>query len=117
MNARRALIAHRISLATVALVAPRTAGRLFGLDFDAQPQAAVLTRLMASRNLALGAGLLFTSGTTSRVIARMNAAVDLIDLLGVTEETRRRAIPLRATVIGGLTASSGAALSQLAARS
>jgi hypothetical protein len=116
MNARRALAAHRITLATTALLAPRLAGRLFGLDFDAQPQAAVLTRLMASRNLALGVGLLVTSGPAGDAVARMNAAVDVIDLVGVAEETRRGAIPVRATVIGGLTAGSGAALSRLATR-
>lgn len=115
MNGRHALAAHRLALASAALLAPRLAGRLFGLDFEAQPQAAVLTRLMASRNLLLGVGLLL-AGDSSELVA-LNRAVDLIDLVSVGEETRRRGIPPRATVIGGLTAGSAALLGRLAARS
>ena len=85
MNATQLLAAHRLALGTVALLASRTAGRLYGLDFSAGP-GPTLTRLMASRNLALGVGLL------------------------VADETRRGALPRKATVIGFLTSLSGAAL-------
>lgn len=113
MDARKTLAAHRLALGTVALLAPRHAGRLFGLDFEKQPQAAVLTRLMASRNLVLGVGLLLDA---SPRMVQLNRASDAIDLVSVTEETRRHAIPLRATVIGGLTATSAAVLGRSAAR-
>jgi hypothetical protein len=113
VNARTGLAAHRLALGGVAVVAPRFAGRLFGLDFATHPPGSVLTRLMASRNLLLGIGLLLDDGPQ---MVRLNRAVDAIDLVSVTNETRRRSIPARATLIGGLTAGSAALLGRAAAR-
>ena len=112
MSPRTGLAAHRIALGVVAVVAPRFAGRLFGLDFAAHPLGAVLTRLMASRNIVLGVGLLLHE---SEQMVRLNRAVDVIDLVTVSDETRRGTIPTRATVIGGLTAGSAALLGRAAA--
>jgi len=111
LNARTGLAIHRLALGGVAVLAPRLAGRLFGLDFQAHTVGAVLTRLMASRNIVLGLGLLLDD---SPRMVQLNRAVDLIDLATVADETRRRAIPTQATIIGGITAGSAAALGRAA---
>lgn len=113
MSPHTGLAVHRLALGGVAVLAPRFAGRLFGLDFAAQPAGAVLTRLMASRNLLLGIGLLLDDGPH---MVRLNRAVDAIDLATVADETRRRSIPPQATITGGLTAGSAALLGRAAAR-
>jgi len=113
MNARTALAMHRLTLGTVAVMAPRLAGRLFGLDFEAHPMGAELTRLMASRNVLFGIGLLLDD---SRLMVQLNRAVDLLDLTTVADETRRGTLPRKATLIGGLTAGSAAVLGAAAAR-
>ncbi|KAA1421857.1 hypothetical protein F0U44_06200 [Nocardioides humilatus] len=112
MNARTGLAVHRLTLGTVAVLAPRLAGRLFGLDFATHTVGAELTRLMASRNILLGLGLLLDGGPR---MVQLNRAVDLIDLATVADETRRRSIPTQATIIGGITAGSAAALGWTAA--
>ncbi len=109
MNATQLLAAHRLALGTVALLASRTAGRLYGLDFSAGP-GPTLTRLMASRNLALGVGLLMADEKSAPLLHKLNIATDVIDLATVADETRRGALPRKATVIGFLTSLSGAAL-------
>src|SRR5881227_2204597 len=43
-------------------LAPRSMGRLFGLDIDANPQAAYVGRLFAVRDAVLGVGLVATTG-------------------------------------------------------
>lgn len=106
----RRLTAQRLALGAVALTAPRVAGRLFGLDFAAHSQAAVLTRLFAVRHVALGAGLLLTDGSAQRALVRMNLAVDAIDLVSVALETRARSLPRISSAIGGATALTAAAL-------
>jgi hypothetical protein len=111
------LVAQRLALGSVALVAPRTAGRLFGLDFEAHSQAAVLTRLFAARHVALGAGLLLTDGPARRALVRMNGVVDAVDLVGVALETRRHSLPRVSSAIGGVTAATALALSIAATRS
>lgn len=113
MSARTGLAVHRLALGVVAVLAPRFAGRLFGLDFAAHPVGAELTRLMASRNILLGIGLLVDDGPR---MVQLNQAVDAIDLATVADETRRRAIPAQATIIGSLTAGSAALLGRYAAR-
>lgn len=111
-----ALVVHRLALGTVAIAAPRSAGRLYGLDFEAHPSGAVLTRLMASRNLGLGVGLLLASDAARPLWTRINLAADVLDLVTVTDETRRGALTSRVSGIGLATASAAAALGLAAAR-
>ena len=113
---RVALAVHRIALAVVALVIPRTAGRLYGLDFQTHTAGAELTRLMASRNLLLGIGLLVADTSAQPLLTKLNVAVDAIDIVTVTDETRRGALPRTATVVGMLTAGAAAALGAAALR-
>lgn len=113
---RTALVAHRLALGAVAVGAPRAAGRLYGLDFEAHPSGAVLTRLMASRNLGLGLGLLLAPASARPLWTRVNLAVDVLDLVTVTDETRRGALSPRVSGIGLTTAAAAAALGVCAAR-
>ena len=50
-----------------AWIAPRTMGRLFGLDIDANPQAPYVARLFAVRDAVLGVGLVATDGDARRL--------------------------------------------------
>jgi hypothetical protein len=52
----------RAVVGAVAWIAPRPAGRLFGLDSDANPQAPYLGRLFGARDVALACGTLTTGG-------------------------------------------------------
>lgn len=112
----RRLVAQRLVLGGVALVAPRLAGRAFALDFDRHAQAAVLTRLFAVRHVALGVGLLRTDGAARDALIGMNAAVDAIDLVSVAAETRVRSLPRASSAIGGVVALTALALSLTAAQ-
>ena len=51
------LVATRAAIGAAAWLMPRLSGRLFGLDPDANPQAAYLGRLFGVRDVALGIGL------------------------------------------------------------
>jgi len=114
--AQKYLAAHRIALALVALLIPRTAGRLYGLDFKTHTPGAELTRLMASRNLLLGVGLLLADEQAQPLMAKLNLAVDVIDIATVADETRRGALPRTATAVGMITAGAAAGLGALAVR-
>jgi hypothetical protein len=113
---RIALAVHRIALAAVALLVPRTAGRLYGLDFETHTAGAELTRLMASRNLLLGIGLLLADAPARPLLTRLNLAVDAIDIATVSDETRRGALPRTATVVGMITAGAATGLGVAAIR-
>lgn len=116
LQAQKLLAAHRVALAVIALLVPRTAGRLYGLDFETHAAGAELTRLMASRNLLLGIGLLRADAAALPLMTKLNLAVDVIDLATVTDETRRGALPRTATVVGMVTAGAAAMLGGLAVR-
>jgi hypothetical protein len=60
-------------------LAPRTAGRLFGLDADANPQVPYVGRLFAVRDAVLGVGLVASSGDARRLWWRVGVACDLAD--------------------------------------
>ena len=55
-KAVHAIAAGRVAIGAGAYLAPNLAGRLFGLDPDANPQSSYLGRLFGARDVALGAG-------------------------------------------------------------
>jgi len=71
---------------------------------------------MASRNLLLGVGLLLADEQARPLIAKLNFAVDVIDIATVTDESRRGTLPRTATVVGLITAGAAAGLGALAVR-
>lgn len=62
-------------------LAPRLAGRLFGLDAEANPQLPYVGRLFGVRDFALGAGLQASSGEGRRLWLRLGIVCDAADAL------------------------------------
>jgi hypothetical protein len=61
-----ALTGLRVSVGAGAWLAPRLAGRLFGLDAAANPQLPYVARLFGVRDVALAAGLQLSGTAQSR---------------------------------------------------
>jgi hypothetical protein len=73
------LIGLRTAIGAGSWVAPGFAGRLFGLDAVANPQLPYLGRLFGVRDVALGAGLRFSSGQSRRLWLQLGIACDAAD--------------------------------------
>jgi len=69
----------RIAIGVGALVAPDLAGRLFRLNTQANPQLPYMTRMFASREIALGAVTLASRGRTRSALTAVGIAVDGAD--------------------------------------
>ncbi|MCW2866734.1 MAG: hypothetical protein JWR20_922 [Marmoricola sp.] len=69
----------RLTLGTVSLVSPRLAARTFLLDPDTNPQLGPMTRLFGSREAALGAITLLSSGKARQQVVQLGVAVDGAD--------------------------------------
>jgi hypothetical protein len=74
-----ALIGLRSSVGAGAWIAPRLAGRLFGLDAVANPQLPYVARLFGVRDVALAAGLGLSSGESRRLWLRLGIVCDAAD--------------------------------------
>src|SRR3712207_2769545 len=70
----------RIAIGVVAYLAPNFAGKLFGMDPAANPQAAYLGRLFGIRDVAFGVGTLQSSGATQKQILQLGMACDVADV-------------------------------------
>ena len=69
----------RIAIGATALAAPELAGRLFRLDTGSNRQLSYMTRMFASREIALGAVTLMSRGGTRRALTAVGVAVDSAD--------------------------------------
>ena len=69
----------RIAIGATALASPELAGKLFRLDSRANPQLPYMTRMFASREIALGAVTLASRGGTRRALTAVGIAVDSAD--------------------------------------
>jgi len=69
----------RIVIGAGALVAPDLAGKLFRLNTQANPQLPYMTRMFASREIALGAITLVSSGRSRTALTALGIAVDGAD--------------------------------------
>lgn len=81
-----------------AWVAPRSSGRLFGLDPEANPQAPYLGRLFGARDVALAVGLSASTGSERAQWLRLGIACDLADAAAGVLAGLRGELPKRATV-------------------
>jgi hypothetical protein len=73
------IVALRANIGLGAWLAPRLAGRLFGLDAEANPQLPYVGRLFGVRDVALGAGVAASSGNARRLWLQIGMACDAAD--------------------------------------
>jgi hypothetical protein len=104
------LVAVRGAIGAGAWLAPRLTGRLFGLDPDANPQAAYLGRLFGARDVALAFGLRSASGAQRANWLRIGIACDVADAAAGVLAGRRGELNTRTTVLVTGTALVAAAL-------
>ena len=71
----------RIAVGTLSLLSPTLAARLFLLDPAANPQLPYMTRLFGSREIALGAITLASSGAARERLVQVGIAVDGADVV------------------------------------
>jgi hypothetical protein len=79
MNPVTGLALGRIAVGSVSLVSPGLAAKLFRLDAEVNPQLPYVTRLFGSREIALGAITLASSGAARRRLIQVGIAVDGAD--------------------------------------
>jgi hypothetical protein len=108
------LVGVRGAIGAGAWLAPRLSGRLFGLDPDANPQAAYLGRLFGARDVALAFGLQTSTGAQRANWLRIGIACDLADAAAGVFAGRRGELNMRTTVLVTGTALVAAALGAIA---
>ncbi len=89
----------RLGLGTVSLVSPRLAAKTFMLDPVANPQLAPMTRLFGSREAALGAMTLLTSGRARQQVVQLGVAVDGADAFAGLAATVRGEVSKKAGLL------------------
>jgi len=107
-NLVTSLAIARLAIGGSAFATPRLAGRAFGLDADANPQAPYLARLFGARDAALGIGILVSAGDARRQWLLIGAGCDAADALAGIAGGRAGYLPkatsalVTATAIGAL---------------
>jgi hypothetical protein len=91
----------RINIGAGAWLAPGLAGRLFGLDVAANPQAPYLARLFGIRDVALALGTSQTTRPSRRVWWRIGIACDLADAAAALIAGRNGTLSKPAAVLCG----------------
>src|SRR4051794_2970905 len=107
MNAQqtiRNLAMLRLAIGVGAWVAPNLAGRLFGLDPAANPQAPYLARLFGIRDVALALGTLQSAGEARRQWLQLGVACDAADAAAAVLGGRSGYLSAATAVLGGGTA-------------
>jgi hypothetical protein len=79
MNPVTGLALGRIAIGATALASPSLASRLFRLDLGSNPQLPYLSRMFGSREIALGAITLVSTGAARRKLIALGMAVDGAD--------------------------------------
>src|SRR5438270_3977615 len=106
----------RLAIGVASWATPRAAGKLFGLDAAANPQAPYLARLFGARDVALAWGALGSEGDTQRQWLLAGFACDLADTLAGIAGGRGGYLPKLTSVLVSGTALSAAALGGAALR-
>src|SRR5947209_4145178 len=100
----RGLVGARTTLGLLTLLAPQTAGRVFLLDPEGNPQLPYLGRMWGIRNLSLAAGLAGSGGADRRRWWQLNVVVDLVDAAAGVVAWRRGELGTPAGVLVTATA-------------
>ncbi len=79
MDTISGLAMGRMAIGTLSLISPRLAAKMFLLDPSANPQLSLVTRLFGSRELALGAITMVSSGAARKRLVTVGIAVDGAD--------------------------------------
>lgn len=95
---------------------PRFAGRLFGLDAEANPQSPYLARLFGARDMALAWGALGAEGDARRQWLVAGLACDAADVLAGVAGGRGGYLPTLTSVLVSATALSAVVLGAAALR-
>jgi hypothetical protein len=95
---------------------PRLAGKLFGLDAEANPQSPYLARLFGVRDLALAWGVLGAEGNARRQWLAAGLACDAADVVAGVAGGRGGYLPKVTSVLVSVTALSAVALGTAALR-
>lgn len=106
----RNLALLRIAIGVGAWVAPSLAGKVFGIDAKANPQAPYLARLFGIRDLALGVGLLQSSGEARRMWLQLGVLCDGADVAAAGLGGREGYLSTSTAVLAGGTATVATAL-------
>jgi hypothetical protein len=105
----------RVAVGAGAWASPTLAGRAFGLDTDANPQATYLSRLFGIRDVVLAAGTLGTpAGPTRDLWWKLGIVADAADVGAAVLGIREGRIPTKTGVLAGLTATGAVVLGVLA---
>lgn len=89
----------RFCVGAVSLIAPVTAGRIFGVP--SEPASAWVTRLFGSRELALAAVLLAAPAEQVTSVAALGAGIDALDAVSSVVDRSRGRISGYTLVTGG----------------
>jgi hypothetical protein len=98
-QAIRSLAGVRLAIGTSAWATPNLAGRAFGLDSAANPQSPYLARLFGIRDVALGVGVLTTSGESRRRWLALGLLCDAADAAAGVLAGRGGYLPKLPTVL------------------
>jgi len=99
----------RIAVGTLSLLSPKLAARLFFLDPGTNPQVPYVTRLFGSREVALGAITLASSGAARERLVQVGIAVDGADMVTGVAAASTGAVPKKAGILMAVLASGAVA--------
>lgn len=112
----RSLAITRLAVGGSAFATPRLAGRAFGLDVAANPQAPYLARLFGVRDAALGIGILTSQGDARRQWLLIGVGCDAADALAGLAAGRAGYLPKATSAVVTATALSAIVMGVLAVR-
>jgi hypothetical protein len=106
----RNLAMLRLAVGVGAWLMPGVAGKLFGIDAAANPQAPYLARLFGVRDIALALGVLQSSGEARRQWLQLGVACDAADTAAAALGKRGGYLTPVTAVLAGGTAAAATAL-------